>query len=218
MEEWKIKAIVGGGTFVLDALYRSLTVRRIDFHHLYKLYDEKRPYIFAFWHNRLLMACYCYDGPFLQHVFISQHGDGEIIARICNTFGFDTIRGSTTRGGSAALKKSVRILRKGGAVGVTPDGPKGPRMRAQGGVVSLAQMSGAPIVPMTFASSHKWIASSWDRFQIPQPGATCVFRVSAPIEVPRRLSPEEHELYRLRIEKAITDNTRVADALVEEIP
>jgi len=118
------------------------------------LYREGRHIILAFWHAQQLMIPIGYRGTG-SHVLISQHGDGEIIARIIARFGHDAVRGSSTRGGAGALRALITLGRSGRDVVVTPDGPKGPRHIVKLGVVQLAKATGLPIVPLAFACSKK---------------------------------------------------------------
>ena len=118
------------------------------------LYRQGRSIIIAFWHGRQLMMPLAYRGR-KAHILISQHRDGELIQRIVSRFGFHAVRGSTTRGGSVALRQLIAVGRAGGDVVMTPDGPKGPRQVAQPGAVQLAKATGLPIVPLTFACSKK---------------------------------------------------------------
>jgi lysophospholipid acyltransferase (LPLAT)-like uncharacterized protein len=118
------------------------------------LYREGRHIILAFWHAQQLMIPIGYRGMG-SHVLISQHGDGEIIARIIARFGHEAVRGSSTRGGAGALRALIKLGRSGRDVVVTPDGPKGPRHVAKLGVIQLAKATGLPIVPLAFACSKK---------------------------------------------------------------
>lgn len=118
------------------------------------LYRDGRNVILAFWHAQQLMMLFGYRGAG-SHVLISQHGDGEIIARIIARFGHGAARGSSTRGGAGALRALIRLGRSGRDVAVTPDGPKGPRQVAKLGVIQLAKATGLPVVPFVFACSKK---------------------------------------------------------------
>ena len=118
------------------------------------LYREGGHVIIAFWHAQQLMIPIGYRGT-RAHVLISQHGDGEIIARIIARFGHGAVRGSSTRGGAKALRALIKLARSGQDVAVTPDGPKGPRHVAKLGVIQLAKVTGLPIVPLAFACSKK---------------------------------------------------------------
>jgi lysophospholipid acyltransferase (LPLAT)-like uncharacterized protein len=150
--------------------------------------DEEPVAILAFWHSRLLMM------PLLCRkrrvkMLISRHRDGELISRAVRFFPIDSVRGSTTRGGVPALRKLVKALQKGSHVAITPDGPRGPRNRAQLGAILLAAGTGRPIVPVTFGASKKKVLKSWDRFLFPYPFSRGVFVWGDPIWV----RPEEGE-------------------------
>jgi hypothetical protein len=119
-----------------------------------ELYGQGKRIIIAFWHGRQLMMPLAYRGQ-LASILISQHRDGEIIARIMQSFGFKAIRGSSTRGGLRAIRQLVKAGRDGGDLVVTPDGPKGPACKVQSGVIYLAKATGLPIIPLTFACSKK---------------------------------------------------------------
>lgn len=135
------------------------------------LYREGRHIILAFWHAQQLMIPIGYRGTG-SHVLISQHGDGEIIARIIARFGHDTVRGSSTRGGAGALRALIKLGRSGRDVVVTPDGPKGPRHVVKLGVIQLAKATGLPIVPLAFACSKKNSlragTGTWSRIHSPE--------------------------------------------------
>jgi lysophospholipid acyltransferase (LPLAT)-like uncharacterized protein len=134
------------------------------------LYQEGHHIILAFWHAQQLMIPLGYRGTG-SHVLISQHGDGEIIARIIARFGHDVVRGSSTRGGAGALRALIKLGRSGRDLVVTPDGPQGPRQLAKIGVVQLAKATGLPIVPLAFACSKKNSSrvgiGSWSRIHSP---------------------------------------------------
>ena len=118
------------------------------------LYQRGHKLIIAFWHGRQLMMPLAYRGT-RAYILISSHRDGELIYRTVRYFGFRSVRGSSTRGGSAALRRLIRLGRAGSDLVVTPDGPKGPRCRVQEGVIHLAKVTGLPIVPLTFGCSKK---------------------------------------------------------------
>jgi len=117
-------------------------------------WKEGQNFIAAFWHGRQLMMPFANKGKRIS-ILISQHRDGELIARTVARFGFHAERGSTTRGGAAALRRLVRRARAGDLVVMTPDGPRGPRHVVQPGVLTLAMLTGLPIVPLTFSASKK---------------------------------------------------------------
>ena len=169
--------------------------------------------IYAFWHGRLLLLAYTHRRRKI-HIMISEHRDGEMIARVTQQLGFGAVRGSTTRGRIQALKGMVRAVRRfDGAI--TPDGPRGPRAIVQPGTISAAQLSGAPILPVTSAAYPRWQFSSWDRFVMPKPFACCVVRFGNPLFVPRRLTKEEFEQWRLKLQRELNRITEEADIIAK---
>jgi lysophospholipid acyltransferase (LPLAT)-like uncharacterized protein len=154
MNRLKLWLIPPFGSAVIRALGGTLRLRTLHADRIKAFWETGRPVIIAFWHGRQIMMPLCYGGSRLS-ILISQHRDGELIHRIVRRFGFDTVRGSTTRGGARALRQMARLGRAGADLAVTPDGPKGPRCVAQAGVVELAKLTGLPIVPLTFSASKK---------------------------------------------------------------
>lgn len=139
--------------------------------------DAHQPYVFAVWHGDLLSAVWAHRGEGIA-MLVSEHSDGEIIARIGARFGQRAVRGSSSRGAARALLALVRTLQEGHVVAITPDGPRGPRHVAQAGVVAASQKSGAPVVTIGVAYSGAWTLGSWDRFRIPYPFARIVLAYS----------------------------------------
>ncbi len=182
-------------------------------------WDNNQPFILAFWHGRLMMMPYCWRRGRGMHMLISQHRDGELIARTIAHFGLDAVRGSSAKagkqdkGGGGALRAMVRQLANGEYVGVTPDGPRGPRQRAGGGVISMARLSGAPIIPVSFAATRRIHAKSWDRFLIALPFARGVFVWGEPHYVPRGADADMLENARLSLERELNRITSEADRL-----
>lgn len=135
------------------------------------------PVIFAFWHNRILLMPYLHQQVIPQRrlkVMISRSRDGDFISAVAARFNIGAVRGSSSRGAVPALLEAARDLRQGTCdIGITPDGPRGPRHSVQEGVILLARQSGAPVIPVHYELSHKWEANSWDRFQVPLPFSRC---------------------------------------------
>jgi len=142
--------------------------------------------IFAFWHADLLMQAYAYyqfrSTPKAK-VLISEHFDGKIIAGVIRFFKLGTIHGSTTRGGAKVLIQGLKALSEGYDIGITPDGPKGPRYSVGDGVVIMAQKRQAKVVVFHCRPSRYWQLSSWDRFVVPKPFGVLDFYASEPIDL-----------------------------------
>ncbi len=170
------------------------------------------PFIACFWHGRVLMVphAWVYSAPL--HVVISQHRDGRLLAGAMSGLGIGIISGSSSRGGIAAIRGIVKLLKQGEFVGLTPDGPRGPRMRASLGVVRAAQRTGVPIVPVSFAASRRRVLGSWDRFVLALPFARGVIRIGDFIDVPTDADADTLERYRLRLENELNLLTRELDA------
>ncbi|MSP20156.1 MAG: DUF374 domain-containing protein [Alphaproteobacteria bacterium] len=182
-------------------------------------WDRGEPFILGFWHGRLLMPCFAWDKRHPMHVLISRHRDGELITHTMGQFGIGTVRGSSKEGeGAQALREIVRLLRNGAYVAISPDGPRGPRMRGSEGIVSAARLAGVPVIPMAVGTSRRRLLNSWDRFLLPLPFARGVFVWGEPIVVPRNSDRAACAAAQLQIEAAITATTDTADRLTGHAP
>jgi lysophospholipid acyltransferase (LPLAT)-like uncharacterized protein len=161
-----------------------------------ELVADGRPFIACFWHGRMLMIpnAWKYHAPI--SILISQHRDGLFISRTLRHLGVGTIAGSSSRGGGGALVGMVRALKRGEYMGITPDGPRGPRMRAAPGAAAAARLSGAVLLPVSYSATRRKVLSSWDRLIVPLPFTRGIVRVGQPIEVAP--DADEAELERIR--------------------
>jgi len=144
------------------------------------------PFLVAFWHGEILMNPFLYKKMIKDvkmSLMISDHFDGEMIAKSMSYFGFDTIRGSSTRGGVKALKESFKKIDNGECIAITPDGPKGPRHSIADGIVAIAQKKELEIVAFNYKASSFWQMKSWDKFVVPKPFSTIDFYASEPFSV-----------------------------------
>jgi hypothetical protein len=169
------------------------------------------PLIVAFWHGRMLMMPCRWPRSLPVRMLISRHGDGVLIADTIAHFGIGTIQGSTRHGGAEALRDILRSLKSGVSVGVTPDGPRGPRMHCTGAVADIARLSGASILPVSYSARWRVILGSWDRFLLPLPFTRGVYVVGDLIEAPRD-GDEAATLQRL--ETRLNELTRRADDMM----
>ena len=181
------------GPVLICLLGKTLRIEWVGEENLEGVRREKKSVIYAFWHGRMLIFTYSHRKQKV-HVLISQHRDGEYIARIIHRLGFVSVRGSTTRGGSKALFEMCEKTAAGFDVAVSPDGPKGPGFEVHPGIIYVAQRSGMPIVPITSSAENRWNLSSWDRFLIPKPFSKTVIMLGEPIYVPPELEEKRKEL------------------------
>ena len=165
--------------------------------------------LYIFWHDQQLAAMWHYRRRGAC-ALISRHRDGEYIARVAQSLGIRTVRGSSTRGGSAALKELVDLARAGWAVALTPDGPRGPRHRVKPGILYLAQRTGLPIRGLAIGFSSFWTLRTWDRFRVPKPFSRGYCMWSDPVSVPPDFDEEARCALALGLEDAL--NTLCAEA------
>jgi lysophospholipid acyltransferase (LPLAT)-like uncharacterized protein len=170
--------------------------------------------IFAFWHDCLLGLPTLYrktlgESKRKLYVLISKHGDGRLIARAAAWFGVDSIAGSSSRGALGAFLGMVKVAEEEGAyLGITPDGPRGPRHECKRGIVALAQHTKIAIVPATYAVQRCWRLPSWDGMKVPKPFSRAALLFGESIVV----SPDEDlEDARARVERSMRELTETAE-------
>jgi lysophospholipid acyltransferase (LPLAT)-like uncharacterized protein len=181
------------------------------------LWAARRPLIYAVWHGRILMVPWLNvrlrrtRGARLVRVLASRSRDGELVARWVQRFGLAVVRGSSSRGGAEAVRALAAAVRAGEDVAVVPDGPRGPAERMQPGVVALAALTGAPVVPFGFAARPARRLHSWDRFMVPLPFARAAVVFGPAAMVPREA---DRETARVNLERTLLEVTERADRLV----
>jgi lysophospholipid acyltransferase (LPLAT)-like uncharacterized protein len=163
-----------------------------------------RPVIFCLWHNRLALSMVVHRKyPGKLAAMISASKDGALLSAVLSKFGVLAVRGSSSRRGPQALLELTRQAGRGNDLAITPDGPRGPRYVVQAGIISLAQVTGLSIVPVTWNASRKICVKSWDRFQIPLPFARCEMVLNQPIVVPRGASKAQREDLRAELQRSM---------------
>jgi len=179
---WGSKAALLLGRGFLQMLARTWRIRVVNGDYVRDLRRAGHTFIFALWHGQLL--------PLLWHhreegvlVLISEHRDGELVARAAQSLGYGLIRGSSTRGAERALISLVRELQAGHEVAITPDGPRGPAATFASGALVAAQRSDSFILPVAASADRAWRLRSWDRFMIPKPFARVTVAYGAPAKV-----------------------------------
>ena len=173
------------------------------------------PAIYCVWHNRLALCMIAYFGYVKKRnrtpgmaAMVSASRDGGFLTGILECFGVQPVRGSSSRRGPQALLELTTWAESGYDLAITPDGPRGPCYAVQDGVMSLAQLTGLPIIPFSYHAPRKFRARSWDRFQIPLPFSRCEMNVAAPVRVPREASDADREVLRNELERALKEISR----------
>jgi lysophospholipid acyltransferase (LPLAT)-like uncharacterized protein len=184
----------------------TFKIREIGKDSYSRLVENRSPLILSIWHANVLYSPYFHRGKNVA-VLISESKDGDFINQVVHRFGNTSIRGSSSKGGSKALKGMIAHLKQGLSVAFTPDGPRGPALLVQPGLIAAAQITQAPIVPFHYECTRQWILEkSWDKHRIPKPFATVVISYGEPIFIPRSLSETEFEEQRLIVETAMLEN------------
>lgn len=168
--------------------------------------------IVAFWHERLALMPYCWPSRAPFHMLISSHPDGQLIAGAVAAFGISTVAGSTTRGGGMALRGLIKKLNAGESVGVTPDGPKGPRHEVGDGVLALARLTGAAIVPAAVGVTRQVRLKTWDKLIIGLPFGHGTMVWGEPLRIAKDASDADVAAARARLTAELNRVCLVADA------
>lgn len=204
---WLVAALVR----TVDATLRY----RLEDHSNHTVDPDRGPAIYCVWHNRLALSISIYD-RFVRRVartpgmaaMVSASKDGALLAAILECLNVEPVRGSSSRRGPQALLELTTWAERGYDLAITPDGPRGPCYRAQAGVMSLAQITGRPIVPASYHLSWKIRVRSWDRFQIPLPFSRCEVAMGKPIHVPRDADDAQREALRQELENTLKEISR----------
>ncbi len=181
---WAIRA-------VLSLLVATCRVRVVmGGEHLAAVREAGRPTVIALWHDRLFYLTHLFYRSLVRRGYplvalISRSRDGDFGERMAVGLGARVVRGSTSRGGSAAVRALLREMRRGASAVIVVDGPLGPRHEPKPGAATLARLSGAPLLPMSWSATRTWTLRSWDRMEIPKPFSRIHVAVGAPIPVPR---------------------------------
>jgi hypothetical protein len=187
-----------------------------------RFWRDNLPFVLGFWHGRVLVMPMCWRTKRPINMLASQHRDGDITQETLRRLGLKTLRGSSgnpekakmAKGGALALRTMARLIQAGESVGITPDGPRGPRMRAGDGIAAIARLTGVPVIPAAVATRSGRVLTTWDRMFVPLPFSAGVIVWGQPIRVAREGGQAELERARLAIESGITRVTQEADSLL----
>jgi len=201
------------GARLISAAVQTVTATlRYRWHDQSGFFDQSPagPAIYCVWHNRLILSIPTYYAfakkrnatPGLA-AMVSASRDGGFLTAILECFKVQPVRGSSSRRGPQALLELTTWAERGYDLAITPDGPRGPRYVIQDGIMSLAQLTGLPIIPCSYHVRPKLQLKTWDRFQIPLPFARCDVFVQKPVRIPREATDEEREVLRQQLERAL---------------
>ncbi len=199
-------------SLILLLLRRTLRARFVNGDELFARWARGERVILAFWHDRLVLMPYANRWAQRVCIMVSRHRDGELISRAVRPFGIATVRGSSTRGWSGALKGLLRAYRAGANLAFVPDGPRGPRWVAKSGAVQVARATGAVIVPIGAAAGWHRCLKSWDRLIVPVPGSRVVYLAGRAIAVPSDADAAVIESTRAELERELSRVTLAAES------
>lgn len=215
---WKrcqVATIAAVGYPLIHLLGRTFRWRVEGLQHLDAIASLGRQPVMACWHGRILPGTVYFRNRGIV-VITSENFDGEWIARILQRFGYETARGSTSRGARKAMRQLVRDMARGKPACFTLDGPRGPARVAQPGAVWLAKTTGNPILPFHLEASSYWTVNSWDRALIPKPFSTVSLSIGEPVEVAKGESKPGLEAVRLDLERRLAALERRAEQLLTD--
>ena len=169
-----------------------------------EMIESSHPFIICAWHHDIYFSTWLLKEMNLT-ALISSSRDGEYINQVLSGFGFRAVRGSSTRGGIGAMKQLVRCLKEGQPIAITPDGPQGPIHKVQEGIIALAKMTGAPIIPWRYEGNSFWNLNSWDNHKIPKPFSMISSVFGQPFYIPKTASNSDFEKYCQQLEMLMND-------------
>jgi lysophospholipid acyltransferase (LPLAT)-like uncharacterized protein len=205
LDGWRARLLIAVGFRVLQLWARTLRFEIDDRAAVVGTPPTPR-YIGALWHNRLLLLPHVIRRYLPQRqgaALISASRDGAFLADIVQRFGFDVVRGSSSRKGVAAMLQLADVMANGRDAVITPDGPRGPAYEIGPGIVFLAQKSGAAVVPINMEYAKCWRLKSWDRFILPRPFSTVRVVFGTPHVVAATANDDEFESERMRLQNAM---------------
>ncbi|MES2252513.1 MAG: lysophospholipid acyltransferase family protein [Pseudomonadota bacterium] len=187
----------------------------IGVEHIDSAIENKRPFIAAFWHGRLAMTPFLWRWKSPFYMLLSEHSDGLFIAKIVRHQNIRSIYGSRTRNGARAAIACVKELKTGSCIGITPDGPKGPRHEIAEGLIHIARLANAPIIPISYALTHSRFLKTWDRFLIPLPFGKGVYVIGSSICISQNKDTATIEESKALLKQALLNVELQADHVLD---
>ena len=175
------------------------------------LWKKNEAFILCFWHGRLLMMPLSWNKKKKINVLISTHSDGQLLSKTVKYFNIETITGSSSKGGSEAIRNIIKSLKSGISIGMTPDGPRGPRMKVNSAIIKIASLTGHKIVPLSYSVKKKFFLNSWDKSLVALPFGKGCFVWGKPIKIKKNISTNEDLKLSKRLENNLLKLTKKAD-------
>jgi len=175
------------------------------------LWKKNEAFILCFWHGRLLMMPLSWNKEKKINVLISAHSDGQLLSKTVKHFNIETITGSSSKGGSEAIRNIIKSLKSGISIGMTPDGPRGPRMKVNSAIIKIASLTGHKIVPLSYSVKKKFFLNSWDKFLVALPFGKGCFIWGKPIKIKKNISTNEDLKLSKKLENNLLKLTKKAD-------
>ena len=204
-----------GYTFLV---FYTSTVRLYDRKIIDVLFKKNENFIYAFWHDQLLMCPFSWKNRSNIFILISNHRDGDIITKLISLLGFKSIRGSTSKpkknksnNSLSAARKVIKALKNGDSIGIAPDGPRGPRHESSEGIIQIAKMSGKKIIPVAMGFKNKWTLNTWDKFIVPRIFNTINIQWGEPISIENKDNKNYREVLTKELNK-ITEEANYFEA------
>jgi len=202
------KIAIPAAVFVFKMIAATFNIKEMNAENISPRKPRAKKYIFAFKHSQLLEHIYFYRNTKMASLG-SLSRDGEIAVVIAEKFGITMLRGSSSRGGAAALLGLKTLSEQGFDIALTVDGPRGPLGTVNGGVIYLAKLTGAEIIPSCFACDRGIRLRTWDKFLIPKPFSKGLFNFGKPIKIPADLADDKidgiKEIIRADLERINTE-------------
>jgi lysophospholipid acyltransferase (LPLAT)-like uncharacterized protein len=194
-----------GGLLLVKIIALTYRVKILDPQNESNILKHDNSLIYASWHQRFFPGITFFAKRKPIAIIISQSRDGDFISHMVDLLGWYPVRGSSSRGGSEALRRVKELALGGYKIGHIVDGPRGPFGVIKPGLLRIAQIAGKPVVPTITSAQKKWVFSSWDKFIVPKPFSRIIIRFGEPIYIPLNLDENEFEKKRRLIEQTLKD-------------
>ena len=174
-----------------------------------QFWNNDKPFILAFWHSQLMMIGFAWKKKQNVNVLASSHSDGRFGAIVGKYFNLNNIQ-TSEKNKSVSLRPIFKLLNDNNYVGITPDGPRGPKEIVSEGIIKIAKSSKVPIIPIGFWSSKNFKLKSWDSFLITLPFSKCSFVWNKPLEIPYNIQENQIQHYQKLLQEKINQSVKKA--------